>query len=98
MKFSGKLGNGPKNKRLHFGGDPLQGSGSMDPYRDTGETCLGGGMHCLSVSSFPTENTFCDVCHRPTLSTLACVMSNCGAVVMQDEADDNATDSRCICS
>jgi len=22
-----------------------------DWYRDTGKTCLGGGMHCLSVSS-----------------------------------------------
>ena len=23
-----------------------------DPYRDTGETCLGGGMHCPSAPSF----------------------------------------------
>jgi len=23
-----------------------------DPYRDTGETYLGGGMHCLSAYSF----------------------------------------------
>ena len=23
-----------------------------DPYRDTGKTCLGGGMHCHSASSF----------------------------------------------
>jgi len=23
-----------------------------DPYRDTGKTCLGGGMHCLSASSY----------------------------------------------
>jgi len=23
----------------------------LDPYRDTGETCLGGGMHCFSASS-----------------------------------------------
>ena len=23
-----------------------------DPYRDTGKTCLGGGMHCPSASSF----------------------------------------------
>jgi len=39
MKFAAKVGNGPTNKRLNFGGDP-------DPYRDTGKTCLGGGMHC----------------------------------------------------
>jgi len=29
MKFSGKVGNGPVNKRLNFGGDP-------DHYLDTG--------------------------------------------------------------
>jgi len=23
-----------------------------DPYRDTGKTCLGGGMHCPSASSY----------------------------------------------
>jgi len=23
-----------------------------DPHRDAGMTCLGGGMHCLSASSF----------------------------------------------
>ena len=23
----------------------------LDPYRDTGKTCLGGGMHCPSASS-----------------------------------------------
>ena len=23
-----------------------------NPYRDTGKTCLGGGMHCPSASSF----------------------------------------------
>jgi len=22
-----------------------------DPYRDTGKSCLGGGMHCLTASS-----------------------------------------------
>ena len=42
MKFSGKVGNGPVNKRLNFGGD-------RD--RDTGETCLGRGLHCPSASS-----------------------------------------------
>jgi len=38
MKFSEKVGNRPMNKLLNFGGDP-------DPDRDTGKTCLGGGMH-----------------------------------------------------
>jgi len=28
MKFSGKVGNGPYNKWLNFGGDPVPGSGS----------------------------------------------------------------------
>ena len=43
MIFSGKVGNGPTNKRLNFGGDT---DPDLDPYRDTGRTCLGGGMHC----------------------------------------------------
>ena len=47
MKFSGKVGNGPMNKRLNFGGDPDK---DPDPYGDTGKTCLGGGMHCASAS------------------------------------------------
>ena len=55
MKFSRKVGNGPVNKWLNFGGDPNHGSeyGSryLDPCRDTGKTCLGGGMHCPSASS-----------------------------------------------
>ena len=38
MKFSEKVGNRPMNKLLNFGGDPY-------PDRDTGKTCLGGGMH-----------------------------------------------------
>jgi len=42
MKFSGKVASGPINKLLNFGGDPD---------RDTGKTCLGGGMHCPSASS-----------------------------------------------
>jgi len=25
---------------------------NRDPYRETGKTCLGGGMHCPSASSF----------------------------------------------
>jgi len=41
MKFPGKVGNGPVNKWLNFGGDP-----DPYPYRDTG-----GGMHCPSASS-----------------------------------------------
>ena len=86
MKLPGKVGNGPVNKRLHFGGDPdhsldtgivfrirhyweiwkvVNGVNLLlhpvihsywfgswrDWYRDTGKTCLGGGMHCLSASS-----------------------------------------------
>jgi len=62
MKFSAKVDNGPMNKWLNFGGHPDNGSGSgyksdpdidPDPYRDTGKTCLGEGMHCPSASSFP---------------------------------------------
>ena len=26
-----------------------------DPYRDTGKTYLGGGIHCLGASSFANE-------------------------------------------
>ena len=57
MKFSGKVGNGSVNKRLHFGGDPIRDPDpNTDPdsdlYRDTGKTCLSGGMHCPSASSF----------------------------------------------
>jgi len=51
MKFSRTVGDGPVNKRLNFGGDPHHGSAVPDPYRDTGKTCLGGGMHCPSASS-----------------------------------------------
>ena len=47
MKFSGKVGSGPMNEWFNFDGDPHHGSGS---YRDTGKTCLGGGMHCPSAS------------------------------------------------
>jgi len=36
MKFSGKIGNGPVNKWLNFGGDD----------------CLGGGMHYPNASGF----------------------------------------------
>jgi len=47
MKFSGKVGNWPMNKLLNPDGDP-----NPDPYRDSGKTCHGGGMHCPSPSSF----------------------------------------------
>ena len=46
MKFSGKVGNEPINKRLNFGGDP-------DPYRDTGKTCLGGGNYFGVIFRWP---------------------------------------------
>jgi len=32
MTFSGKVGNGPMNKRLNFGGDPDHRSGSGSGY------------------------------------------------------------------
>jgi len=56
MKFSGKVGNGPMNKRLNFGGIQIT---DPDPYRDTGETflVLGRGMHCPSASSFNLIST-----------------------------------------
>jgi len=48
MKFSGKVGNGPMNKWLNFGGDPNNESG----YGSKSKTCIGGGMHYLSSSSY----------------------------------------------
>jgi len=39
MKFSGKVGNGPMNNRLNFGGDPVT---DPDTDSDPGKTCLGG--------------------------------------------------------
>ena len=53
MKFSGKVGNWPVNNRLNFGGD-LDSDLDMDldPDCNTGKTCIGGGMHCPSASSF----------------------------------------------
>jgi len=44
MKFSGKVGNGPMNK--FFVAIRI-----TDLDRDTGKTCLGGGMHCPGASS-----------------------------------------------
>ena len=49
MKFSGKLSNGPMNKLLNFGVDPYHRSGSLLQHC---KTCLGGGMHCPSASSY----------------------------------------------
>jgi len=40
MKFSGMVGNG---KWLNSGGNP---------HHNTGKTCLGGGMHCPSSSTY----------------------------------------------
>ena len=54
MKFSGKMGNGPMNKLLNLGGDPFHGP-------DTGKTCLGGGVHCPSASSYVLK-WYADVC------------------------------------
>ena len=62
MKFLEKVGNGPLNKWLNFRADPIQGS--ADPYRDTGKTCLGAGMHCPSPSS--SEST--QNCELPVIS------------------------------
>jgi len=46
MKFSGKVGNGPNDQILVT-------IEITNADRDTGKTCLGGGMHCsmLLVSS-----------------------------------------------
>ena len=49
MKFSGKVGNGPVNKRLNFGGDPIT---DPDRYPHPGKTCLGGDTCCPSASSY----------------------------------------------
>jgi len=46
--FQGRLAMGQSTNNQTFGGDP-------DPYRDTGKTCLGGGMHCPSASSFDID-------------------------------------------
>jgi len=46
IKFSGTVDNGPTNKT----NDKIFVAIDLD--RDTGKTCLGGGMHCPSASSF----------------------------------------------
>jgi len=58
MKFSGKVKHLficllAENKRLNFGGEP-----DLDPYRNTGKACLGGGMHCHSASSLTLKRRF----------------------------------------
>jgi len=68
MKFSGRVGNGPMNERLNFGGDKNHGP-DPDPYRDTGKTCLGGGMHCPSASSYYYYASD-DICCPVTLNEL----------------------------
>jgi len=48
MKFSGNVGNEPKNSWLNFGDDPDQGSGSGYVFGSGSgyaKTFLGGGMH-----------------------------------------------------
>jgi len=58
-KFSGKVGSGPMNKWLNFGGDSDHDR-DHDPYCNTSKTCLGGGMHCTSAcSSFCTDRICC---------------------------------------
>jgi len=53
MKFSGKVGNGPRNSWLNFVDDPDKGSGyGSGSVSGTAKTCLGGGMHCPSASSY----------------------------------------------
>ena len=54
MKFSGKVDSQSTNGGILVAiwiRDP-----DMDPYRDTCKTCLGGGMHCASDSSFCLTN------------------------------------------
>ena len=48
MKFSGKVNWQWANEQILaiWVTDP-----DPDPYRDTGKTCLGGGMHCPRASS-----------------------------------------------
>ena len=43
------------NKWLNFGGDQDKDPDpDLYPYRDTGKTCLGGGMHCSRPTQPPT--------------------------------------------
>jgi len=68
MKFSRKVGNGPLNSWLNFGGDPGHCLDSDIVFRicngweirkvvnghsfSTNKTCLGRGLHCPSASSY----------------------------------------------
>jgi len=51
MKFSGKIDNGPMNKRLYI--LVAIRITDLDTYLESefGKMCLGGGMHCPSASS-----------------------------------------------
>ena len=51
MKFSRKFGNGPVNKWLNFGGDPVTDA-DPDSYRYTGKMYFGSGMHSPSASRY----------------------------------------------
>jgi len=49
MKFSGKIGNGPVNKLLHFGGDPDLDSSSRTDSPDGGADIVTLVRHALAV-------------------------------------------------
>ena len=36
-----------------------------DPYRDTGKTCLGGGIHCPSASGFHRYSLQAELTFQP---------------------------------
>ena len=73
MKFSGKVGKWQwANERLNFVVIRITDADTdPDPYRDTVKTCLCGGMHCSSASSFIlflTSVVTSPLCHSPTPS------------------------------
>jgi len=45
----------------------------LDPYRDTGKMCLGGGMHCPSASSYKLNST-----SNAKTAQLTCADNNVG--------------------
>jgi len=49
MKFSGQVGNGPMKKIIKLAAIRIADP-NLQPYRDTDETCLGGGMHYPTAS------------------------------------------------
>jgi len=62
MKFSLKVGNGPVNKLLNFGGDPDPDTDPIrDPDRDTGKTRLRRSMHCPIASGFEHTTSPCTI-------------------------------------